>query len=888
MLSTRRLPTLSITLTFISGLDDLTVRFLLNLPKSELSSVPRLCFQVEEAHWYYEDFIRPLAAAAGNQLPNLPLRQFCLLLFQHCPLLSGFSDDEHVAAYEEFLAYKVRVPVRGAILLDESMEQVLLVRGWKKGSSWSFPRGKINKDEPDLDCAIREVWEETGYDVRTAGLIPENEVNVKHIDIVMREQHMRLFVFRNVPLDTVFETQTRKEISKIQWYNLRALPGFSKKSRQDVETGNANKYYMVAPFLGPLKKWITLQRKNDAAMSPNKGLTESEVEQSDPATVVDRSIELRRMLSIGTPQRDPPSPRIQALSQSQALPQSEDTQANKLLAMLQGAQPELSTAPPPLARLEQIVKQPAYLRSPQPPYTRYPQAPPQFPVSPQPLQHAWNQFNPASQINRGHNGHLHQQHMHQQYHASQRFSPQQPLSHTMNIERQQVHPLQQFAQGPGAIAAGPAVPSASQLPLPKLNLHAMALLDAFKSDSAGPAVSAIPAERADPTPKLQNPHQTALLGLFKHTAVVPSPTADGSEVSDRSAALSPTLSDVTVKPPKEQARTSTLNEITRTLPRMKRPSQVTPPANTAGSTVLPLANTAAPIVSPAAPQQSTMGQHLERAPNIPSSTGVNKSSNASLRTRPNGVRPEQVSPPFKILTRPDSTKDQPRTDGTGLPAADASAGLSVNTSDGKTPERLLALFSKPAPARSAPTTSETIPALTRPVPTTSETTPADANKAALLGLFNASTLPPKVMHRPQPPRAPSLQPSSGASRTTSQPPAPIHTGHQNPLLELFRKGSPSVETPISPFVLGSPEQARHAAIPSRSRFADEQSKYRLGSTDEKSRSGLGSTDEKLRSRLGSVASSGRATPTATTPEEAKDFLLEYLNGVVLKEGLGRK
>lgn len=34
--------------------------------------------------------------------------------------------------------------------------QCLLVKGWK-GSSWSFPRGKKNKDEEDHKCAIREV-----------------------------------------------------------------------------------------------------------------------------------------------------------------------------------------------------------------------------------------------------------------------------------------------------------------------------------------------------------------------------------------------------------------------------------------------------------------------------------------------------------------------------------------------------------------------------------------------------------------------------------------------------------------------------------------------------------------------------------------------------------
>ncbi|KAK3100838.1 mRNA-decapping enzyme subunit 2, partial [Teratosphaeriaceae sp. CCFEE 6253] len=115
-------------MTLPDWLDDLTVRFLLNLPASELSSVPRLCFQVEEAQWFYEDFIRP-----GNPaLPSLPLRQFCLQLFQHTPLLSGFTDAQHIAAYEEFLAYKVRVPVRGAILLSADMERCVLVKGWKK------------------------------------------------------------------------------------------------------------------------------------------------------------------------------------------------------------------------------------------------------------------------------------------------------------------------------------------------------------------------------------------------------------------------------------------------------------------------------------------------------------------------------------------------------------------------------------------------------------------------------------------------------------------------------------------------------------------------------------------------------------------------------------
>ncbi|KAI5460036.1 Dcp2, box A domain-containing protein [Mariannaea sp. PMI_226] len=244
-------------------LDDLCVRFIINLPEEDLSSVARICFQVEEAQWFYEDFIRPL----DPTLPSMSLRTFCLRIFQHCPLLASFSVENHTRAFEEFLEYKTRIPVRGAIMLNEAMDSTVLVKGWKKGANWSFPRGKINKDEDDLDCAVREVYEETGLDLKAAGLVP-TEGKPKYIEISMREQHMRLYVFRNVPMDTKFEPKTRKEISKIQWYKLSELPAFRKRAHNENDEANtapnANKFYMVAPFLPPLKKWVGSQKKIEA------------------------------------------------------------------------------------------------------------------------------------------------------------------------------------------------------------------------------------------------------------------------------------------------------------------------------------------------------------------------------------------------------------------------------------------------------------------------------------------------------------------------------------------------------------------------------------------------------------------------------------------------
>ncbi|KAH9288532.1 hypothetical protein KI387_032649, partial [Taxus chinensis] len=126
-------------------------RFVLNCPKEDLQSFERILFLIEYAHWFYEDN----AMEQNPNLKSLSLREFTSLMFQSCAALRPYIahiDD----IYKDFTSYKVRVPVTGAIILDESYERCLLVKGWKAGASWSFPRGKKGKDEEDHICAMRE------------------------------------------------------------------------------------------------------------------------------------------------------------------------------------------------------------------------------------------------------------------------------------------------------------------------------------------------------------------------------------------------------------------------------------------------------------------------------------------------------------------------------------------------------------------------------------------------------------------------------------------------------------------------------------------------------------------------------------------------------------
>lgn len=991
-------PTRARILTY-SRLDDLTVRFLLNLPASELSSVPRLCFQVEEAQWYYEDFIRPAAAAAGHPLPSLPLRQFCLQLFQHCPLLSGFTDAQHIAAYEEFLAYKVRVPVRGAILMDETMEKLVLVKGWKKGASWSFPRGKINKDEKDLDCAIREVYEETGYDIRQAGLVPENEEHgAKYIDVTMREQHMRLFVFKGVPEDTYFEPQTRKEISKIAWYNVRDLPGFKKNKQGADATNYANKFYMVAPFLGHLKKWISQQRRLEPhhdvqLMAPEADNLHAEMVNLEAETdgqlpetaAVDKAKELKRLLSIGAPT---------VASASQQAPTLGNGQSNDLLALLRGGPKAASSIPH--TPFEQIRTVPPEPETPHPHHPRhasmgYQQPVPQFPPGPQRLQ---QQLQPQQRnfsvpipgpFGPGPNGFqpsqqqgfpqipppgMHPQQFHQQMQSMHGGGPprmegfagphngapfhllqRQPMQPPLNVAAQQQQHFPRpsdtvMAQGPGAIEAGPGVPKAENLPMPNLNPHTMNLLNAFKSGNK-PTPSGSSASNAQPRQGSQ--HQAALLNLFRKPSAVPTPAS--AAAAGAGGANPSTLPEVVQRPGRAQERRPTLNEITRTLPaRLKvksppplqelfqdlpmqaaipsetqperpssrqlyDPAQPKPFVRASSEALMPAQGALDPQVRILKRQSS---HQTPRLANPARSPKPKHASPARPSVAPKGAENGTPTPPaFTILARPGSSArgskspalprqqhhhapSGPSTSEASQPSFQpqvlkrpesvdpsmvqkAAEVVEKRGSDaGDKREQLLSLFGKaptpapapaPAPAGTDASKSNLLDLFTGP-PKSTATVPAqvgsrtvvspdtDTRKHSLLSLL--SSPPQAAAATPSPPAAPHIQPERQPSSQTI-----AHRGQQpaqNALLDLFTRPSSaalnSPGTPISPFTLGTPVT--------------------------KVAPGLGQEHSVPRSRLNSVAtaedgsrrSSGAGTPT----EASRGFLLDYLHGVVQKEG----
>ena len=252
--------------TYEDALDEVHTRFILNLPQSELQSSDRIFFQLEQAWWFYDDFL----CDNNEELPRFKgLKPFAKKIFEISPLLSPKAA-KFDSMWQDFGNYKRKIATYGCAMLNKTMDKIVLCQTFGGKKAWSFPMGKINQGESGLEAAVRETYEETGCDPTRYGILAEKDKIFYNEDGKLRT----LYIQVGIPENFSFNPIARKEVSDVKFFPLKGTDIANLKS------------FAVNPFIPMLKKWVKKKQGDKSSRNTSRSKSRGSNRSSSRSKIV--------------------------------------------------------------------------------------------------------------------------------------------------------------------------------------------------------------------------------------------------------------------------------------------------------------------------------------------------------------------------------------------------------------------------------------------------------------------------------------------------------------------------------------------------------------------------------------------------------------------------
>lgn len=105
--------------------------------------------------------------------------------------------------------------------MSRDYTHVLLLQSYCAKGLWGFPKGKLDGSESSQECAIREVYEETGYDT-SKSLDPDWYIEGEWSN-ASGSGKTGMYIIPNVSMKTNFAPMTKNEIEEYRWFKLKDL-----------------------------------------------------------------------------------------------------------------------------------------------------------------------------------------------------------------------------------------------------------------------------------------------------------------------------------------------------------------------------------------------------------------------------------------------------------------------------------------------------------------------------------------------------------------------------------------------------------------------------------------------------------------------------------------
>ncbi|KAA9018347.1 NUDIX hydrolase [Niallia endozanthoxylica] len=104
-----------------------------------------------------------------------------------------------------------RVDVVYALLFDTNTNKILMV--FNRNGTWSLPGGAVEAGETLREATVREVKEETGYDIKVGNIVALNEAFID-------KNHIYFITFHGQITKRPEEIPHEENIIKVKWVSL--------------------------------------------------------------------------------------------------------------------------------------------------------------------------------------------------------------------------------------------------------------------------------------------------------------------------------------------------------------------------------------------------------------------------------------------------------------------------------------------------------------------------------------------------------------------------------------------------------------------------------------------------------------------------------------------
>jgi len=160
--------------------------------------------------------INEMSNTEKDRIKNKPFEY----LWRH---MWGGTGGNQFRGEESISSKKFDVISNGVAINSKTYTLVDMIRNsdthWHE-TEWEFPKGRRNTQEKDIECAVREFEEETGYSKDTIRIV-ENIMPFEEIYIgsnYRSYKHKYFLAYMDPPInESVMDNYQKSEVSKIEW-----------------------------------------------------------------------------------------------------------------------------------------------------------------------------------------------------------------------------------------------------------------------------------------------------------------------------------------------------------------------------------------------------------------------------------------------------------------------------------------------------------------------------------------------------------------------------------------------------------------------------------------------------------------------------------------------